>query len=65
LQATAAGRGRSENPSQGLKEVTILDQTETMATVKIVSEEFVDYLHLSKCGETWSIMNVLWDYRTG
>ena len=64
VAATGDGKGRIENPSKGRKDITLLDQTETMATVKIVSEEFVDYLHLAKCDGQWSIVNALWDYHT-
>jgi hypothetical protein len=62
VQATTDGKGRIEEPSKGKKIITILDQTTTMASVKIVSEKFIDYLHLSKCNDTWSIVNALWDY---
>ena len=61
IRATDEGRGRIEEPSKGKKVIVILDQTETMASVKIVSEKFVDYLHLSKCEDRWEIVNVLWD----
>ena len=63
VQATDDGKGRIEDPIKGKKEITILDHTATMASVKIVSEKFIDLLHFAKCGETWSIVNALWDYR--
>lgn len=62
LQATGDGRGRIENPEKGRKDITILDATETMACVKLVSENFVDYLHLAQNEGKWVIMNALWDY---
>ena len=62
VDATGKGRGCIENPEMGRKEVTILDATETMGSVKIVSEKFVDYLHLAKEAGQWVIVNVLWDY---
>ena len=62
VQATSEGKGKIDDSRTGKKDITILDQTETMASVKIVSEKFVDYLHLSKCAGEWSIVNVLWDY---
>lgn len=42
--------------------MTILDKTETMVCVKIVSEEFVDYVHLAQDGAKWVMVNVLWGY---
>jgi hypothetical protein len=62
VKATADGKGIIENPEKGRKAVTILDATDTMACVKIVSEKFIDYLHLARDGGKWVIMNVLWDY---
>lgn len=62
VDATGQGRGRIENPEKGRREVTILDMTDRMSCVRVVSEKFVDYLHLAKDAETWVIVNVLWDY---
>jgi len=62
VQATQEGRGKIENPPAGKRDITVLDQTDTMASVRIVSEKFVDYLHLAKCDGQWSIINVLWDF---
>jgi len=62
VEATGNGRGRLDAPEKGRKEITILDQTATMASVKIVSEKFIDYLHLAKSHNTWVIVNVLWDF---
>ena len=62
VDATRDGRGRIDNPEKGRKDVTILDQTATIASVKVVSEQFIDYLHLAKTNDTWRIVNVLWDY---
>ncbi len=62
VDATGNGRGRIEDPEKGIKEITILDQTETIASVKLVSNLFVDYLHLVKTNGDWAIVNVLWDY---
>ena len=62
VQATSAGKGRIDEPSKGKKVITILDRTATMASVKIVSENFIDYLHLVKSDGKRSIVNALWDY---
>lgn len=63
VEAAAGGNGRIEHPAEGMKEVTILDHATTMASVKIVSEKYIDCLHLAKCADEWSIVNILWDYR--
>ena len=63
VEATKNGRGRIPEPEKGLKDITILDQTDTIASVKLVSNDFVDYLHLTKTNGEWVIVNALWDYR--
>lgn len=62
VKATANGMGQIPYPDQGRKEITILAQTDSIASVMLVSEDFVDYLHLVKIGESWKIANALWDY---
>ncbi|MBI9049123.1 MAG: nuclear transport factor 2 family protein [Anaerolineaceae bacterium] len=62
VEATGEGKGKLAVPEKGRKEITILDQTETMASVKIISEDFDDYVHLAKVENAWCIVNVLWDY---
>jgi hypothetical protein len=44
-------------------EVTILDLADNIASVKVVSQPFVDYLHLAKLDGRWSIVNVLYEDR--
>ena len=63
VNATEEGRGKLAQPEQGQKEVTLLDMTDRMASVKIVSEKFIDYVHLVKDAGAWKIINVLWDFK--
>jgi len=65
VSATGEGRGKLDDPDAGRREVTILDRTGRMASVKVVAEAFSDYLHLAKTGDAWSIVNVLWDFHEG
>jgi hypothetical protein len=44
-------------------EVTILDLADNIASVKVVSEPFVDYLQVARLDGRWSIVNVLWEDR--
>ncbi len=44
-------------------EITVLDIADNIASAKVVSEPFVDYLHLAKLGGRWSIVNVLYEDR--
>jgi len=38
--------------------------TADSASVKVLSEPFVDYLHLARFGERWLIVNVLYERRS-
>ena len=44
-------------------DVTVLDIADNIASAKVVSEPFVDYLHLVKLDGRWSIVNVLYEER--
>ncbi|MEW6990562.1 nuclear transport factor 2 family protein [Colwelliaceae bacterium 6441] len=47
------------NPSN---EAIILDSYNGMASVKLVSDNWVEYLHLLKLEGKWKIKNLVWDY---
>jgi hypothetical protein len=47
-------------------EIQLLDVFRDIATVRCLSAEYVDYLHLARLGaEGWKIVNVLWQLREG
>ncbi|MCR9111090.1 MAG: nuclear transport factor 2 family protein [Rhodobacteraceae bacterium] len=47
-------------------ETHILDVFRDIATVRCLSAEYVDYLHLARFGaDGWKIVNVLWQLREG
>jgi len=55
------GGGGSKTPKQQQRnEVVILDLFKDIATAKIISADFVDYLHLANLNGEWKIVNVLW-----
>jgi len=41
--------------------MTILDIYHQIATVKVISFDFVDYCHVVKYNGEWKIINLLWD----
>lgn len=49
------------NPSN---KVIILDSYKNMASVKLVSDNWMEYLHLLKINGHWKIKNLVWDYNT-
>lgn len=51
-----SGKLRKDAP----KEVTIYDVLDQTATVKLVAEWGIDYMHLAKFDGKWMIINVLW-----
>lgn len=44
-------------------EITILDLAGNVASVRVVSEPFIDYLHVVRLDGRWSILNVLYEDR--
>ena len=58
----SAGRG-PRRQFERTCEITILDLADHVASVKVVSEPFVDYLHLVKLDGRWSIVNALYEAR--
>ena len=45
------------------KDVTILDVYGNAATVKIVANDWIDYLQVAKFDGRWVIVNVLWEMK--
>jgi Putative lumazine-binding len=63
IEATKNGQGTIDDPERGRKDITVLDIAGSIASVKLVSEKFDDYLHLVKQENAWVIVNALWDFR--
>ena len=49
-------------PDNPLKEVIILDMMDKSASVKLIADEWIDYMHIVKINERWQLVNVLWQY---
>lgn len=63
VEYTHAGGGKDTQKEKLFYELTILDIYKGIATVKAVSADYVDYLHLAKWHGQWMIVNILWDNR--
>ncbi|AWX44489.1 hypothetical protein HME9304_01491 [Flagellimonas maritima] len=48
-----------ENPK---KEVIILDIFDKTASVKLIADDWIDYMHIVKLNGKWQIVNVLWQF---
>lgn len=60
VDATRAGHGRKYDRPY---DATVLDVFENIATVRVLSSVYMDYLHVGRFGEDWLIVNVLWQRR--
>lgn len=49
-----------ENPR---KEVIILDIYDKTASVKLIADDWIDYMHIVKLEGKWQIVNVLWQFK--
>jgi hypothetical protein len=58
VEATRAGRGMTL--PRGCQ-VTIDDAFRTVATVRVHSSAYVDYLHVARFQDRWRIVSVLWE----
>ena len=61
VEYTESGFGSKAKKPDQVNEVLILDVSPSTASVKTVSYEYIDYLHLAKIGGQWRIINVLWE----
>jgi hypothetical protein len=65
IGGTRAGGGKDTPASEKKSEVKILDIFGNAASARIDAGAWIDYLHLSKVGGRWQIVNVLWEMRSG
>ena len=49
-------------PAAAKKEVVLLDVSERTASVKLIADEWIDYMHIVKLNGSWKIINVLWQF---
>nr|WP_299338058.1 nuclear transport factor 2 family protein [Allomuricauda sp.] len=48
-----------ENPK---KEVIIFDIFDKTASVKLIADDWIDYMHIVKLNGKWQLVNVLWQF---
>jgi Putative lumazine-binding len=49
-------------PKNPKKEVILLDVSAKTASVKLIADDWIDYMHIVKVNGAWKIINVLWQY---
>ena len=62
VDATKEGGQSDMLESDKTHEITILDTNRGIATVKVKSHSFMDYIHLGKFNDRWLLVNVLWEF---
>jgi hypothetical protein len=60
IEATGKGGGKAVAPEKRAIKVTVLDVYRGIASVRVDSVAYIDYLHLAKSEGGWKIVNVLW-----
>jgi hypothetical protein len=58
--ATERGGGSNAPTQKKNWSISILDRYEEIATVKVTSVEFIEYIHLARQNGQWQIVNVLY-----
>ena len=61
--ATSWNKANNKFPPVPNNEVTILDIYNRVASVRLVSDNWVEYLHLIKLDGKWEIINLLWQHK--
>lgn len=49
-------------PANPKKEVKLLDVSDRTASIKLIADEWIDYMHLVKLNGKWTIVSVLWQF---
>jgi len=63
LLAESYNRNGDKFPSSPKKEVLLLDVSERTASVKLIADEWIDYMHIVKINGSWKIIKWLWQYK--
>jgi hypothetical protein len=61
--ATTWNKANNKFPPVPNNQVTILDIYNRIASVRLVSDNWVEYLHLIKLDGKWEIINLLWQHK--
>ncbi|RXM52565.1 MULTISPECIES: nuclear transport factor 2 family protein [unclassified Chryseobacterium] len=62
LLAESYNKNGDKFPASPKKEIKLLDISDKAASVKLLADEWIDYMHLVKLNGSWKIVNVLWQY---
>ncbi len=63
LLAETYNQDGTKFPEKPKKEVIILDVFDKTASVKLIADEWIDYMHIVKLNGKWKLVNVLWQFK--
>jgi len=61
--ATSWNKSNTKFPTKPDNQITVLDIYNRIANVKLVSDNWVEYLHLIKLDGKWSVVNLIWQHK--
>ncbi|MEO1010272.1 MAG: nuclear transport factor 2 family protein [Bacteroidota bacterium] len=62
LLAETYNRDGKQFPDPPKKEIIILDVYDKTASVKLIADDWIDYMHIVKLNGKWQLVNVLWQF---
>ncbi|MEM9341295.1 MAG: nuclear transport factor 2 family protein [Bacteroidota bacterium] len=62
LLAETYNLSKDKFPENPKKEVIILDVYDKVASVKLIADDWIDYMHMVKLNGKWQLINVLWQF---
>lgn len=62
LLAETYNKNGDRFPVNPKKEVVILDIFDRTASVKLIADDWIDYMHIVKMNGKWQLVNVLWQF---
>jgi hypothetical protein len=62
---TEKGGGSDLSKEDQTYEIEVYDYFRHIASAKVISHTYIDYLHLAKIDGVWLIVNDLWELREG
>lgn len=62
LLAETYNKDKDKFPENPKKEVIILDVFDKVASVKLIADDWIDYMHIVKLNGKWQLVNVLWQF---
>lgn len=62
IEWTTEGEGRRSDPASRRFEVTVDEIHDTIATARVDSVPYREYIHLARTADGWRIVNTLWTW---